>query len=116
MRRTDAPKLALALPGTHEEPHFEMRSFRVGKKIFATLPPGGSHLHVFVTADVVRAAVQSDPLAFAELIWGRQLAGVRVDLARAERNAVRALLESAWRRRATKALLEAHDAAGRTRD
>ncbi|EMJ99489.1 MmcQ/YjbR family DNA-binding protein [Leptospira sp. WS58.C1] len=30
-------KLALALPGTNEEPHFEKISFRVNKKIFATV-------------------------------------------------------------------------------
>lgn len=30
-------KLALALPGTNEEPHFEKISYRVNKKIFATV-------------------------------------------------------------------------------
>lgn len=30
-------KLALALPGAEEQPHFENQSFRVKKKIFATL-------------------------------------------------------------------------------
>lgn len=30
-------KLALSLPGASEEPHFEKTSFRVKKKIFATL-------------------------------------------------------------------------------
>jgi hypothetical protein len=29
--------MALALPGTEEQPHFDMPSFRIGKKIFATL-------------------------------------------------------------------------------
>lgn len=29
-------QIALSFPGTTEEPHFEKRSFRVGKKIFAT--------------------------------------------------------------------------------
>lgn len=29
-------KMALALPDTTEQPHFEKNSFRVGKKIFAT--------------------------------------------------------------------------------
>ena len=29
-------KVALSLPGTSEEPHFEKTSFRIGKKIFAT--------------------------------------------------------------------------------
>jgi len=30
-------ELALSFPGTNEEPHFEKTSFRVNKKIFATL-------------------------------------------------------------------------------
>jgi len=30
-------QLALALPNTNEQPHFEKTSFRVGSKIFATL-------------------------------------------------------------------------------
>jgi predicted DNA-binding protein (MmcQ/YjbR family) len=30
-------KIALSLPATNEEPHFETTSFRVNKKIFATL-------------------------------------------------------------------------------
>ena len=30
-------KLALSFPGTNEQPHFEKTSFRIGKKIFATL-------------------------------------------------------------------------------
>lgn len=30
-------QLALAFPNTSEEPHFEKTSFRIGKKIFATL-------------------------------------------------------------------------------
>ncbi len=30
-------QLALSLPNTNEEPHFEKTSFRINKKIFATL-------------------------------------------------------------------------------
>ncbi len=32
-------KIAMTFPGTTELPHFEKTSFRVGKKIFATLSP-----------------------------------------------------------------------------
>ena len=35
-------KLALSFDEAHEEPHFERTSFRVGKKIFATMKPDGS--------------------------------------------------------------------------
>jgi predicted DNA-binding protein (MmcQ/YjbR family) len=33
-----AREFALSLPGTSEEPHFDMSSFRVKGKIFATVP------------------------------------------------------------------------------
>lgn len=32
-------KMAISFPGTTESPHFEKTSFRLGKKIFATLSP-----------------------------------------------------------------------------
>jgi hypothetical protein len=93
-------RLALALPGTVEAPHFEAASFRVGGKIFATLPPGDELLHVFVGEPEIHAATAHDPAAFEELHWGRRLLGLRVRLARADAGLVRELLESAWRQRA----------------
>jgi hypothetical protein len=104
MTRDQARKLALSLPEATEQPHFELWSFRVRGKIFATVPPEGDHLHVFVDDDAVRAAVQSDPAAFEELWWGKKLAGLRVNLAKAKTTAVRDLLEASWRRRAPKRL------------
>ena len=41
-------RLALSLPEVHEEPHFHRTSFRVGKKIFATMVPDGSEAMVRV--------------------------------------------------------------------
>ena len=41
-------KLALSLPEVHQEPHFHRASFRVGKKIFATMVPDGSEAMVRV--------------------------------------------------------------------
>jgi hypothetical protein len=104
MTREQARKLALSFPDATEQPHFELWSFRVHGKIFATVPPEGDHLHVFVDDDSVRTAVQSDPAAFEELWWGKKLAGLRVNLAKAKTAAVRDLLEAAWRRRAPKRL------------
>lgn len=40
--------LALALPETTEQPHFDYTSFRVKGKIFATAPPDGQRVYVFV--------------------------------------------------------------------
>ena len=75
---------ALSLPAFTEEPHFDMASFRVRGKIFATVPPGGEYLHVFVAEEEIRAAVAEDPAAF------EAVADDRV----AER------LEESWRRKA----------------
>jgi hypothetical protein len=106
-------RFALSLPEATEEPHFEKSSFRVGRKIFATVPAGGRFLHVFVDENEVRASVADDPSAFEELHWGKKLAGVRVDLRVADRTAVFELLEEAWRRKAPKRLIAALDAMDR---
>ena len=95
----------MALPGVIEAPHFEARSFRVGGKIFATLPPGDEHLHVLVEADVARAATGTDPGACEELWWGKTLAGVRVRMRAVRVAMLTPLLEAAWRQRAPKRLL-----------
>jgi hypothetical protein len=100
----------LSLPESTEEPHFEMWSFRVRGKIFATMPPDGRHLHVFVEGDAVRAAVGDDSRAFEELWWGKKLAGVRVTLSAAKPAAVFDLLRSSWRRKAPKRAVAAFDA------
>ena len=105
MRIDQARKHALSLPETTEEPHHDMSSFRVRGKIFATVPPDGTHLHVFVDEHDVKAAVADDPAAFEELWWGKRLSGLRVNLPAARVGVVRELLTEAWRRKAPKSLL-----------
>lgn len=58
-----ARRFALSLPETTEEPHFDMSSFRVRGKIFATVPPDGEYLHVFVDEMEIDASVAEDPAA-----------------------------------------------------
>ena len=96
----EARRFALSLPGVTEEPHFDMASFRVRGKIFATVPPDGEHLHVFVDEGEVHAAVAEDPAAFEPLLWGQRLRGLRVRLAAADAGRVAELLEESWRRKA----------------
>jgi hypothetical protein len=96
---------ALSLPGTGEEPHFDNTSFRVQKRIFATVPPDGSHLHVFVGADEVAACVAEDPGVFEPLLWGQRVRGLRVRLAAADQDRVAELLEESWRRKAPASLV-----------
>jgi hypothetical protein len=93
-------KLALALPGTEERPHFDLWSFRVGGKIFATVPPEEDELRVFVAEDLREEWVAADPRTFARLSWGAKVVGLRIALATAEPEAVEKLLRAAWQCRA----------------
>jgi hypothetical protein len=69
-------------------------------KIFATLPPQGGYLHVFVDEGESRAAAAEDPAAFEPLLWGQRLRGLRVRIAAAPDDRVMELIEESWRRRA----------------
>jgi hypothetical protein len=63
-----ARSLALALPGVTEEDHHRMGSFRVGGKIFATVPDV-DHIRIMVDEGEIRAAVPENPDACQELYW-----------------------------------------------
>jgi hypothetical protein len=95
-------RVALSLPETAEAPHHDMTSFRVAGKIFATMPPEGGRVHVFVGDDEVAAYVAEFPAAVEELWWGAQRRGCRVLLAEATVPLLRELLTESWRRKAPK--------------
>jgi hypothetical protein len=102
----DARRIALSLPEAVEAPHFDFTSFRVRKKIFATAPPSGDYLHVFVDDEERERAVELHPDCAEKLWWGKKVVGVRVTLAKAPAALVKALLANAWRRKAPKSLME----------
>lgn len=104
-----ARAFALSLPGASEEPHFDMSSFRVQGKIFATVPPGEEFLHVFVAETEVEAYAAEDPAAFAPLRWGQRVRGLRITLAAADDTRLEELIEESWRRKAPKRLLAQRD-------
>jgi hypothetical protein len=105
-----ARRLALALPEAVEQDHHGMPSFRVRGKIFATVPDE-EHLRVMVDDSETRACVAQDPAAFAEFWWGSRLACVVVHLGAVDADQLAELLTDAWRRKAPRALVRAHDAA-----
>ena len=76
MRIETARRFALSLPETTEEPHFDMSSFRVRGKIFATVPPEGGLLHVFVDEAEARSVAASNPDVYSELWWGKRLSEI----------------------------------------
>ena len=106
-----ARRAALSLPEATEAPHHELTSFRVLGKIFATIPPDESRLHVFVDEDTRERAIELEPLVVEKLWWGGKVVGVRVNLARARPALVAELLRAGWRRKAPKRLAASYDTA-----
>jgi len=97
-------KIALGFPEAVEQDHFGNASFRVRGRIFATVPDD-THLNVMIEPFDVDAVVRAEPEACAELLWGKEVRGVRVSLREASAAMVGDLLRAAWRRKAPKRLL-----------
>ena len=93
-------QFALSLPGVTEEPHFDKASFRVGGKIFVTVPPGKTHIHVFVGETLREPALALHPEAIEKLPWGGKIVGLRVDLSACPAAEVKALVRAAYDERA----------------
>jgi hypothetical protein len=103
--------LALALPEAEEQPHFGRPSFRVRKRIFATLRADeGRAVLKFAPADVP-LLVGSAPDALRENPWSFQ-GWVTVELAAVDPGMFEALLVDAWRGVAPKRVVAAFEAAG----
>ncbi len=96
MKFPTARRHALSLPGATESPHHQYNSWRVQGRIFATIPPGESHLHVFVSELEREQALALYPEFVEKLIWGGKVAGIRIALAPAAAPVVKRLLHSAW--------------------
>lgn len=107
MKLDQARRYALSLPETTEEPHFNYASFRVAGKIFATAPPDGGHLHVFVEEEQRELALALEPASVEKLFWGERVVGLKIVLSKAKTDLVETLLSQAWRAKAPKRLAAA---------
>ena len=105
MKIDQVRRFALSLPEVTEAPHFHYASFRVRGKIFATLPPEGGHLHVFVAEEERQVALATQPAFVEKLHWGAKVVGLRVTLAKAKAKVVERLLAQAWARKAPRNLV-----------
>ena len=105
MLADDARAIALSLPEAVEAPHFDYASFRVGGRIFATMPPDGRHLHAFVDEEERQRALALHPGCVEALHWGKRAIGVRVDLHEANAALATRLLVQAWARKAPRRVL-----------
>jgi hypothetical protein len=93
-------RYALALADVTEEPHHDYGSWRVRGRIFVTIPPQQTHLHVFVGDDAREAALAMFPHFVQKLLWGGKVVGLRVDLAAADAATVKRLVAQAYAQRA----------------
>jgi hypothetical protein len=91
----EARQLALGLPETVEQDHHGRPSFRVMKRIFATLWDA-RHMNVMLDEPGIMTAVAEHPDECSEVYWGKRLAAVRVDLEAADPALLRELLQDAW--------------------
>ncbi len=107
-------RLALSLPGSHEEPHFERRSFRIGKKIFVTMTRDGREAMVKVPEpDDAEGLLQSHPdVFFSYGSWTTRNGALGVRLANMRISMMRNLVIGAWKSVAPKRAVAAFEAAG----
>jgi hypothetical protein len=94
----DARRLALSLPDAVERDHHGRPSFRVDGKIFATLWDS-EHMNVMLDEPGIHTAVEAHSGICADVMWGKRLAAVRVDLRAADEPLLSELLADAWERR-----------------
>jgi hypothetical protein len=96
---------AMSLAEVTEEPHHHFSSFRVAGKIFVTVPPEETHVHIFVSEEQRELALSLEPECMEKLLWGGKVVGLRVDLASAPAAVVKRLVSQAWGYKAPKAVL-----------
>lgn len=98
--------IALALPEAVEQPHFDRPSFRVRKRIFATLRPGEGRAVLKLSRLAQEALVTSDPQTFRLTPWAHQ-GWTSVDLRRVDAAELRELVAEAWAEVAPRRLVAA---------
>lgn len=104
MTDEDLVVLALSLPETAEGSHFGTRDFRVGGKIFMTLP-GPDFCVVKLTPDQQQMALETMPQHVAAVPGGWGLKGsTRLYHHGTDRAAIETLVRRAWRNVAPKSM------------
>jgi hypothetical protein len=93
----DLRRLALALPGTTEAPHFDRAAFKVAR-IYVTLAGDGMTANLKLTPDEQEFKCTLAPEVFTPIdnAWGKQ-GWTTIDLAAASEADLSAALDMAWR-------------------
>ena len=92
----DLWRMALALEGTTEAPHFDRAAFKVAR-IYVTLAPDGRTANFKFTPDEQEFKCMMAPGAFAPIAnaWGRQ-GWTTADLSKLSAAELKSALETAW--------------------
>ena len=92
----DLRRIALALDGTVELPHFDRRAFKV-KRTYVTLAPDGKSANFKFTVDEQEMKCMLLPEAFAPVTggWGK-MGWTTATLSKLDRADLKAALETAW--------------------
>ena len=93
-----ARKMALALEGASEAPHFHRVAFRTPRKTFATLDASVPDLNLMFTRELQEFYCEQEPAAFSVVPggWGR-MGCTRCDLALVDAASLASALEAAHR-------------------
>lgn len=107
----DLRVISTALPEVREETHFKLPAFKVRDKVIVVLQAGDGHAIVHVDPETAASAAV-EMLGACEQVWrgGGIFVGLQVDLAEIEQQRLASLIVRAWRHRAPKRLVAAHDA------
>lgn len=97
-------RFAMSLPEVTEEPHFRYSSFRVRGKMLVTVPPGETHIHVFVDEALREPALALYSDYIEKLFWAGKVRGLRIALAKADPSVVKSLVRAAWQAKAPRSL------------
>src|SRR3954467_12825871 len=110
----DVRRIALSLPDTAEKIAWNMPTFRVAGKMFATLPEDETSIAVRCPKEERDELVRAEPEKFWIADHEAQFAWVRVRLAALEdEGELRDILADSWRQAAPTRLLETHPRLGR---
>jgi hypothetical protein len=107
----DVRRAAHGLPEVSEGTHFGLPSYEVRGRTFVTIQQGDTHAILHVDRETAEAAAKGRPGSHEAVSRndGRIFVGLRVDLTATAPAAVAELVRLAWRNRAPKRLVAAHD-------
>jgi hypothetical protein len=104
MNAKDFRRIALSFEGAEEGSHMGQADFRVGRRIFATLPSQDKgYRNLMLTLEQQRGFVEELPEIFVPIAggWGR-MGMTHIRLAEASEDVLRGALQVAWKLRVEK--------------